>query len=271
MSRRDLYLAVIPLSGQLPGADDVALVAMTALIAGSARTPAQHHDGLVDEPEPSIDLTPATTHALTRLQPTPGGKRGVHLRTVTPLQQWSQAVDREQLAAHLGIALPVFPVLTARGYRTSYRSREGAQVFEHPVPSASRPPAPTGPGSNSHSVLIVHVADGVDPGAVTLTDAGSLGVGWMQLNYGPPQRQRSPEEAAEIAALEALPRPDLTRLAFRDGTPIWVVRSLEEQTTAGWRCTVKDAAFTVTVVLPLPPLQAVQALANTPGIPLQPR
>jgi len=100
-------------------------------------------------------------------------------------------VDGEQLTAHLGITFPLIPVLTARGYRTSYRSCEGDRVFEHPVPSASHPSAP----GDRHSVLIVHVADGVDAGDVTLSDAGSLGVEWMQLHPAPSNPSAVPRRA----------------------------------------------------------------------------
>ena len=86
---------------------DVRVIASGIVQLGRRRE--SRHDVLVHDHEPAVDLTPAVTQALDRLRPSANSQRGVDLYTVSPLRDWTHALDSEQLAAHLGIVLPTFP------------------------------------------------------------------------------------------------------------------------------------------------------------------
>ncbi|MEW1958341.1 hypothetical protein [Kineococcus sp. NPDC059986] len=210
---------------------------------------------------PAVDLTPATTGTLERLQLKRASQRGVNRIRLTPVSEWTSPLDTTQVAAHLRVPMPQIPALSHRGCTTSVRGFEGQEVFDHPVPPVTDPPPAQGAGDR-HSVLVLHAPPGVDAGEVVLEDDRPAGAGWMQITWG---RYLSlpgdpGEDDPEMQAWEESRRRSSTMLRSPGTPPVYVLRRWQEQTSMSWRCLVAGSLFEVILVLPFAPLEAVSAL-----------
>ncbi len=213
---------------------------------------------------PAVDLTPATTERLERLQLVQHwGRRGVNIKSHAPVQEWTTPLDTVEVAAHLGVPLPRIPALDRRGCTTSVRGFGGRQVLDHPVPRATAPP-PTGGGADRHAVLVVFAPPGVDAGEVVLEDDRPAGAGWVRITWG--RSLAAPgdpgDDDPEMQAREEARAVSWTTLRSPRSPPVHVRRRWEEQTSASWLALAAGSLFQVEFVLPLAPLQAVQALAE---------
>ncbi|MFD0483673.1 hypothetical protein ACFQ46_13805 [Kineococcus sp. GCM10028916] len=213
---------------------------------------------------PTVNLTPATTRRLNRLQLVQHwGRRGANIMSMAPVGNWTTPLDTTEVAAHLGVPLPQIPALEHRGCTTSVRGFGGQTVLEHPVPRATAPP-PTRGARDEHSVLVLFAPPGVDPSEVVLTHDRPAGAGWMRITWGRSLAEPGDpgEHDPQIQAWEESRAVSWMTLREPRMPPVHVHRSWEDQTSASWRALAAGSLFQVELVLPFAPLQAVRALGE---------
>lgn len=257
------------MSGCKPGSSEhLCIPAVRARVLPPQGAPWQalvSHDVHVRTLLPTVNLTPATTSTLQRLQHWHAAQRGVNWARERPLGEWTIPLDTARVAAHLGVPLPQIPALARRGCTTSVRGFKGVpSVFEHPVPRATAPPPARDARADRHSVLVLHVPPGVDAGEVMLEDDRPAGAGWAEIAWGGYTALPGDpgDDDPQMQAWEESRAVSWMRLRCPGSPPVHILRRWEEQTSASWRALAAGSLFDVTLVLPFAPLEAVSVLSE---------
>jgi hypothetical protein len=134
------------------------LTAAAYVLCGCGSTPGSPPPS-EDGSRPALVLTPAQESAVAALTAPESARRGdplALLDSVGDLVGATLACD--EVAEHLDVPVPSFPTLQERGFTSVCGSSEGAAVFEHPVPSAADPPAPSAdPAADVHGVTVAYL------------------------------------------------------------------------------------------------------------------
>lgn len=222
------------------------------------------HDEPVRTLLPAVDLTPATTERLDRLQLIPQwGRRGVNRIRLTPVRGWTTPLDSAEVAAHLGVPVPRIPTLDRRGCTTSVRAFGKQAVLDHPVPRATAPPPGRG-AQDLHSLLVVFAPPGIDPGELVLEGGRPAGAGWVRIAWGRSLAEPGDpgDDDPQMQAWMEARAVSWTTVRSPGSPPVHVLRHEEERTSASWLALAAGSLFSVEFVLPFAPLPAVQALAE---------
>jgi len=99
--------------------------------------------GTADGRAPVLELTAAQEAAVAALRYPERARRGDPLAMLATTQDLVRStLDCDDVADHLGIAVPSFPILRDRGFTTVCGSFQGAGLFEYPVPQQRPLPHP---------------------------------------------------------------------------------------------------------------------------------
>ncbi len=239
------------------------LTAAAYVLCGCGSTPGSSPPP-EDGSRPALVLTPAQESAVAALTAPEFSRRGdplALLDSVADLVGTTLACD--EVAEHLDVPVPSFPTLQERGFTPVCGSSEGAAVFEHPVPSAADPPAPSAdPAADVHGVTVAYLPPGVDADGTPFAEARSEGLVWMTILYGGDTAQ--PPTAA---ATSEPSRSDFTRLRWRSGTVLGVQYVDSGDTHLAWRSTAADHVFDVSVNTSGDPVAGVALLADGVDLP----
>ena len=239
------------------------LAAAASVLCGCGSTP-----GGSPSPEDGgrspLVLTPAQERAVAALTAPEFARRGDPLGlldSVGDLVGVTLACD--EVAEHLGVPVPRFPTLQERGFTPVCGSSEGAALFEHPVPSAADPPAPSAdPGADVHGVVVAYLPPGVDVDGTPFDEARSEGLVWMTILYG-----GSTAQPPTAAATSEPSRSDFTTLQWRDGNVLGVQFTDRGDTRLAWRATAADHVFDVSVNTSGDPVAGVALLEDGVDLP----
>ncbi|WP_337063126.1 hypothetical protein [Kineococcus sp. G2] len=235
----------------------------TSPTSGTSSSPTRH-------PEPALVLTPAQERAVAALRAPSRSRRGNPLAMLETTRDLlgTPPLPCAQVAEHLGIALPTFPFLQQRGFTTACGSWEGADLFEHPVPSASSPPPPS---ADLHSVGIAYLPSDVDLERTPFHEARRRGLVWMTIEYGgciaQPSAVAEDGSGTDRSVAEKLSRADRTRLRWRNGSALGVQYREPGYTRLAWRSTAVNHIFRVSVNVPGDPVAGVALLREGVDIP----
>jgi hypothetical protein len=214
--------------------------------------------------EPALVLTPSQESAVAALSHPEFARRGNPLGLLSTTQDLvGGTLECDEVAEHLGIPIPTFPMLQERGFTLTCGSSEGTGVFEHPVPSAANPPAPPAdPAADVHGVNIVYLPPGVDADGTSFDEARSQGLVWMTILYGgdiaqPPTAPVTSEP----------PRPDVTMLQWPNGNVLGVQYMDPGDTRMAWRATAADRVFGVSLNASDDPVAGVALLKDGIDLP----
>lgn len=211
-----------------------------------------------------LELTASQEAAVAALKHPEGSRRGNPLAMLATTRELVGTIlDCGEVADHLDITVPTFPTLQERGFTTVCGSSQGADLFDHPVPSAANPPPPAAdPAADMSSATIAYLPADVDINSTDFHQARSAGLVWMQVIYGG-DIARPPSAPATSEA----PRTDVTMLTFTDGTPLGVQYMDPADTRIGWASTVADHRFNVSVHTCTDPVAAVALLTEGVDLP----
>ena len=198
--------------------------------------------GTADSRTPVLELTASQEAAVAALKHPQGSRRGNPLAMLATTRDLvGTTLDCDDVADHLDITVPTFPTLQERGFTTVCGSSQGADLFEHPVPSAADPPpSAAAPAADTGSAMIVYLPADVDVDSTDFHEARSAGLVWMQVIYGG-DIARAPSAPASSGA----PRTDVTMITFANGTPLGVQYTDPADTRIGWVSTAADHRFNI--------------------------
>lgn len=210
--------------------------------------------------QPALVLTPSQESAVAALTHPEFARRGNPLGLLSTTQDLvGDTLACDEVAEHLGIPIPTFPMLQERGFTLTCGSSEGTDVFEHPVPSAADPPAPPGdPAADVHGVTIAYLPPGVDVDGTPFDEARSRGLVWMTILYG--GHIAEPPSHPAASATSEPPRSDFTTLRWRNGNVLGVQYMDPGDTRMAWRATAAGHVFAVSVDTSSDPVAGVALL-----------
>jgi len=213
---------------------------------------------------PVLELTAAQEAAVTALKHPDRSRRGDPLALLSTTRDLLRTtLDCDDVADHLGIPIPSFPTLQDRGFTTVCGSLQGADLFQHPVPSAASPPPPAAdPVDDTGSVIIAWLPRDVDIDSTAFHEARSAGLVWMQIVYSG-DIVRAPSAPATREASRA----DVTMLTFTNGTSLGVQYRGPADTRIGWANTVADHRFNISVHTSGDPVTSVALLTGSVDLP----
>lgn len=214
-------------------------------------------------PAPALVLSPAEEAAVAALRTPEFARRGDPLAFVeTPHELAGTLLPCDEVAAHLGIAVPTFDGLAGDGWTRVCGSDDGRALFDHPVPSVAHPPPPSAdPATDQHGVTLLWLPPGVDVDA-DFDEARARGLVWMTLLYG--GQAAAPVTAADV---DPAPRADYALLTWPDGGPLGVQWRDPRHTRLGWPSETDDHRFWVSVNYPGTPTEAVDLLRTGVDLP----